>query len=179
MKRVRLMPWLAAWRDMRRWRRWALEALILVALVAAVSVWQNRGLPEGPAPRLEGVRSDGSLVKVGAGPTAQLVVFWASWCPVCRAEEGNVEMIARHWPVVSVAMQSGDAAAVTKYLKARGLELPAVIDDDGALAAAWRVRGVPTHFVLDPQGHIRFRVVGYATTLGLAARLWWAEHVAS
>ncbi|MBL8489984.1 MAG: hypothetical protein JNM82_04320 [Rhodocyclaceae bacterium] len=39
----------------------------------------------------------------------------------------------------------------------------------------WRVRGVPTHFVVDPSGRVRFRVVGYATEFGLRARLWWAQ----
>lgn len=177
----------AALRDPARWRRWGFEALILAAIVGAVSVWQNRGLPEGAAPPLAGLRNDGvheDLVdKVGAGGTvsdagkATLVVFWASWCPVCKAEEGNIVSVAADRPVVSVAMQSGDAAAVTKHLKERGIALPAIVDEGGALAAEWRVRGVPAHFIVDPAGNIRFRVVGYATTPGLRARLWWAENV--
>jgi len=175
MPSPRLTAILAALRDPRRLRRWALELLILIAIVGAVTLWQNRGLPEGVAPPLTGVRTDGSLAKVGSGGTASLVVFWATWCPVCRAEEGNIEAIAADRPVISVAMQSGDAATVAKYLKERGLAVPAVIDADGAIAADWRVRATPTHFVLDPAGNIRFRVVGYATTPGLRARLWWAE----
>lgn len=166
---------LAVLRDPRRWRRWGLEALILAGVVAGITFWQNRDLPEGAAPPLAGMRSDGSAVKLGAGGTAQLVVFWATWCPVCRAEEGNIAAVAADWPVVSVAMQSGDAAAVAKYLRERGLALPAIVDEEGALAAGWRVRGVPAHFIIDGAGNIRFRVVGYATEAGLRARLWWAQ----
>lgn len=168
---------LAALRDPKHWRKWLLEALILVAIVGAVTVWQNRGLPEGMAPPLVGVRTDGSAVNVGADRTAsaQLVVFWATWCPVCRAEEGNISSVAKDWPVISVAMQSGEAAEVVKYLKEREITLPALVDADGQMAADWRVRGVPAHFILDPAGNIRFRVVGYATTLGLRLRLWWAQ----
>lgn len=166
---------LAALRDPKRWRRWAFEAFILIGIVTAVTLWQNRGLPEGIAPPLSGVRTDGSSVKVGAGETASLVVFWATWCPVCKAEEDNIVAIAKDWPVVSVAMQSGDAAAINQHLKSRAIDLPAVVDDDGALAAAWRVRGVPAHFIIDRAGNVRFRVVGYATTWGLRIRLWWAE----
>jgi hypothetical protein len=44
-----------------------------------------------------------------------------------------------------------------------------------AMPMNWGVRGVPTHFVVDAAGNVRFRVVGYATTWGLKARLWWAE----
>lgn len=166
---------LAALRDPKRWRRWALEALLLLAILAAITAWQNSGLVSGAAPPLAGVRTDGSQAKLGAGGTATLVVFWATWCPICKSEAGNIESVARDWPVISVAMQSGNLKEVAEYLAERGLKVPAIEDDDSNIADAWRVRGVPTHFVVDAAGNIRFRVVGYATTWGLRARLWWAE----
>ena len=171
---------LAALSESKRWRRWALEALIFLAVVIGLSVWQNRGLPEGAAPPLQGIRSDGVQVD-GAGSAAAkqgkatLVVFWASWCPVCAAQAGNIEAIADDWPVLSVAMQSGNAATIRQYLNKHGLKLAAVVDEDGNIAAGWRARSVPTHFIIDPSGNIRFRVVGYATEIGLRARLWWAS----
>jgi thiol-disulfide isomerase/thioredoxin len=139
--------------------RRVLEAALILAVIFGAQYWQTRGLAEGAAPPLAGVLTNGSPVKVGAGDTATLVAFWATWCPVCKAEEGNIVSVAKDHRVIPVAMQSGDAATVTKHLKA--------ID--------WGVRGVPTHFVVDGAGNIRFRVVGYATTWGLKARLWWAE----
>lgn len=171
------------------WKRWALELLAILGIVAVVGAWQARGLPEGAAPPLQGLRTDGvavdlaSFLKVSPGGTAGdvggpvLVDFWATWCPVCTAEEGNIARVARHWRVMSVAIQSGDAAAVAKHLHEREVTLPAVVDADGGIATAWKVRGTPTHFVLDADGNIRFRVVGYATTLGLMLRLWWAGAV--
>ncbi len=159
----------------RRWKTLLVEALILVGVLAAVQAWQSRGLPEGAAPPLQGVLTNGEPATVDAGGTARLVVFWATWCPVCKAEEGNIEAVARDWPVLSVAMQSGKAAEVQKHLQERGLSVPALVDEDGRHAALWKVRGVPTHFVIDPAGQIRFRVVGYATGWGLRVRLWWAQ----
>jgi thiol-disulfide isomerase/thioredoxin len=178
---------LTALRDSKRWRRWAFEVLLIAAIISVVSLWQNRGLPEGQAPALAGISHRGLPIdlaeKVGAGSTASavtrratLVVFWAIWCPVCRAEEGNIIAVAEDWPVISVAMQSGDAFTVGKYLQERGNPLPALLDEEGAHAAAWRVRSVPAHFIIDPAGNIRFRVVGYATSLGLRVRLWWANN---
>jgi thiol-disulfide isomerase/thioredoxin len=164
------------------------ETLLIIAAVVAIQLWQTRGLPAGAAPPLAGVRSDGvatSLVefqKLGAGTTANkpvLVVFWATWCGVCKAEEHNIVAVARDWPVFSVAMQSGDAAAVAKHLQERGAPYPALIDSDGANAAVWRITGVPTHFIVDASGNVRFRVVGYATEWGLRARLWWAQRFAA
>lgn len=172
---MRLLQLLKPLISLARWQRWLLEGGLIIAVILGAQYWQTRGLPEGAAPRLEGVRTDGSPARVGAGGTATLVAFWATWCPVCAAEEGNIVSVAKDYRVISVAMQSGDAAAVTKHLKERGIELPALVDADGRHAANWHVRGVPTHFVVDAAGIVRFRVVGYATTWGLKARLWWAE----
>jgi thiol-disulfide isomerase/thioredoxin len=161
----------------KRWQRRLLEAGLILAVILGAQYWQTRGLPEGVAPPLMGVLTDGSPVKVGAGDTATLVAFWSTWCPVCKAEEGNIVSVAKDHRVISVAMQSGDAATVMKHLKERGIDLPQLIDAGGRHAIDWGVRGVPTHFVVDAAGNIRFRVVGYATTWGLKARLWWAQKV--
>jgi thiol-disulfide isomerase/thioredoxin len=174
-----------AYAALKRWQRWLLEGSLILAVIIGAQWWQTRGLPEGVAPPLAGVLTDGTHTRVpagtqsaGAGNTANgaptLVAFWATWCPVCSAEEGNIVAVAKDHRVVSVAMQSGDAVTVAKHLQERGIALPALVDADGRHASNWRVRGVPTHFVVDGAGNIRFRVVGYATTWGLKARLWWA-----
>jgi len=189
-------------------RRRMLEAALIIAVVVAVQLWQTRGLPAGAAPPLAGMRSDGvatslvefqkpgadettalqggraknTLLAVADGNTANkpvLVVFWATWCGVCKTEEHNIVAVAQDWPVFSVAMQSGDAAAVTKHLQERGVPFPALVDSEGVNAAAWRIGGVPTHFIVDANGKVRFRVVGYATEWGLRARLWWAQRFAA
>jgi thiol-disulfide isomerase/thioredoxin len=163
------------------WARLGKEALIVLVLVIGVTLWQVRGLPEGPAPALVGVLLDGRSANLAevvktAGGKPGLVAFWATWCPVCKAEDGNLEAVSRDHPVFTVAMQSEDAAAVAKHMKSRGLSFPVINDPDGALTADWKLRGVPAHFVVDGQGIIRFRVVGYATELGLRARLWFVRH---
>ncbi|HNH34584.1 MAG TPA: protein disulfide oxidoreductase [Rhodocyclaceae bacterium] len=167
-------------RSLRGWRRIVLEAGLVFAVVAAVMLWQSRGLPEGPAPALAGRLLDGRPTDLpgqlqAAGGRPLLVAFWATWCPVCKAEAGNLEAVARDWPTVTVAMQSGDADAVARYLRDNGRHFPTMADDGDRMTHDWRVRGVPTHFVVDGKGRVRFRVVGYATEPGLRARLWWAQ----
>ncbi|MCC7310912.1 MAG: protein disulfide oxidoreductase, partial [Sulfuritalea sp.] len=101
----------------KRWQRRLLEAALILGVIFGAQYWQTRGLPEGAAPPLVGVLTDGSPVKVGAGDTATLVAFWATWCPVCKAEEDNIVAVAKEHRVIPVAMQSGDAATVLKHLK--------------------------------------------------------------
>lgn len=158
-----------------------LEALAIIAVIIAVQLWQARGLPEGPAPVLAGVGIDGRPLDLAevvrdANGKPVLVVFWATWCPVCKAEDGNLQSVSTDHPVLSVAMQSENVA---KHMQERQLTFVAVNDPDAALATIWKVRGVPSHFVVDGQGNVRFRVVGYATEWGLRARLWWAERFGS
>jgi thiol-disulfide isomerase/thioredoxin len=69
----------------KRWQRRLLEAALILAVILGAQYWQTRDLPEGVAPPLMGVLTDGSPVRVGAGGTATLVAFWATWCPVCSA----------------------------------------------------------------------------------------------
>jgi thiol-disulfide isomerase/thioredoxin len=165
---------------LKNWRRWAFEALAILAIVVVFQLWQGRGLPEGPAPALTGTMLDGRPASLAdtvaaAGGKPVLVAFWATWCSVCKAEAGNLDAIARDTPLLAVATSSGDTAEIKHYLDERGRRLQTINDADGQVAASWKVIGLPTHFVIDGHGNVRFRVVGYATEWGLRARLWWAQ----
>jgi len=48
-----------------------------------------------------------------------VVYFWATWCPICKMQEGSVDALRADWPVFTVAMQSGNASAVASFLCGR------------------------------------------------------------
>ena len=48
------------------------------------------------------------------------------------------------------------------------------MDEDGKLATQFGVHGVPTSYILDAKGKIRFREVGLTSSWGLRLRLWLA-----
>ena len=102
------------------------------------------------------------------------VYFWAEWCPICTAQEGTIDGVQADYPVLTVAMQSGDAAAVNKVLAERGLDWTTAIDADGRIAQTYGLRGVPAFVIVDPAGQIRSVSLGYTTGWGLRTRLWWA-----
>lgn len=132
-------------------------------------MWQQRDIVQGPAPALPNITWSKQ-------PT--LVHFWATWCPVCRAEQSNIEAVAKDHPnTVTIAMQSGDGAAVKKYMQEQGLNFQVINDPSGETSAAWGVHAVPASFIVDTEGQIRFVEVGYTTGWGLRFRLWLAQFI--
>jgi thiol-disulfide isomerase/thioredoxin len=155
--------------------RRAAEALVVLLLILGIRAWQQSGIASGPAPALAGVLLDGKPVALAAfAGRPVLVHFWATWCPICSAEQGSIDALARDTPVITVAMQSGEHDAVVQHMRKETLSFPVLNDPDGVIAAQWGVRAVPASFIVDGAGQIRFVEVGYTTGIGLRLRLWLA-----
>jgi len=169
VKRIRQL-----WRE-KRWFRWTVEILVILGVYLAIRAWQTSGTVEGPAPALAAAAIDGEAIDLGELRGEPVMVhFWATWCGVCRAEEHNVKAVSEDHRVVTVATQSGSPAELGEYAREAGLEAPIVPDPTGRLAQAWGVRSMPTSFIVDPDGTIRYVEVGYTTEIGMRARLWLA-----
>lgn len=154
----------------------ALWTLAAVAVYLAVGAWQARDTVEGFAPELAGpVVGEVPVRDLESLEQPAVIYFWATWCGICRMNNPAVERLAEDHPVITVALGSGDAEAVRDYLRREGRTFPAVVDDQGRLADAYGVKGVPTVFIVDTRGRIRHASVGYASNWALRARLWWVR----
>ena len=157
----------------RRLRRWFIEGAILLLALYLIHLWQTRDSIRGPAPALSAQLLSGAPFSLETPRDKPLLIyFWATWCPVCKLTSGNIDALTDSHQVVSVAMQSGDAAEIGAYLREKGLRFPVIADPQGRISKAWRVKGVPTVYFVDTNGDIRFVSVGYISTLGIKARLW-------
>ena len=160
----------------RRLPRWLAQAALLAAVLLGVHLWTTRDAVSGAAPAFEAELLDGRRFSLADYRGAPLLVhFWATWCPACRFEQGTVESIARDHQVLTVAMQSGSAAELAKYLAEQDVDFPVHVDEEGEMAARWGVTGLPTSFVIDGRGRIRHVTAGFTTGLGLRLRLWLAR----
>lgn len=159
-----------------KWRGYAIKALLLVVVVAVLRTWQQRDMVSGAAPALQGSTLTGSAYRLPAHPEHPVLVhFWATWCPICKAEQGSITEIAHDDPtVITVAMQSGKPEEVSKFMREQGIAFPVLNDPDGSLSSAWGVHATPASFIVDTHGNIRFVEVGYTTGIGLRLRLWLA-----
>ena len=160
-----------------RWQRWARDLLIFAVIFYGIQWWQTRDLPKQEmAPALAGFNLTGEPISLAQyrGQTV-LAHFWATWCTICRLEEGSIASIAEDYPVIAVATSSGSAEEVQAYLSKQGIKLPVMLDTSGELANFWNVRGTPTSFVIDSQGLVTHATMGYTTELSLRWRLWLAD----
>lgn len=161
----------------RFWRNFFIQLFLILLVFFAVQAWQSRHAPRGAAPPVTGQLLDGRTVSL-ADYRGQPVLlhFWASWCSICRFEQGSIEAIAKDYPVLTVASQSGDVEAVQAYVNEQGINAPVLVDEDGELGRLYGVRGFPASYVIDAQGQIFDVEVGYSSEWGLRARLLLAGY---
>lgn len=87
-----------------------------------------------------------------------LVIFWASWCPYCRATLPTLERLhRRYWArgvaVVGITLDR-DARAAAAEARREGLTFPIGLDTQQAVTRSWQVYGTPTTFLIDPAGRL-------------------------
>lgn len=159
----------------KRWVIWARDLALVFILVLLIQWWQTRNAATGPAPALTGIMLNGEtldLKDLRGNPV--LVHFWATWCPVCRAEDGNIHDLAEDYQVLSIATNSGTAQEIRDYLNENEVDFPVMLDESGETGGLWGVNGVPSSFIVDSNGEIRSIAVGYTTEFGLRVRMWLA-----
>jgi peroxiredoxin len=158
-------------------RRALRDIAIAVVILFAIRSYQQRRMPSGAAPELSGDDLHGQKLSLAAYRGKPVLLhFWATWCGVCKAEQHNIDAVARDLPVLSVATHSGSAADIAAYMKEHDIALPVIVDEEGALASRYGVHAFPASFVIDGNGTIRHVEVGYTTEIGLRARMWLAGH---
>lgn len=155
------------------------DAVLIVGVFFAVHSWQTRDLPiDEPAPATVLALLDGSGIQaaVEEGETG-IVYFFAPWCFYCKTSIGNVDELVADgriaWATV-VALDYSDTREVQDFINKSGVSLP-VLMGNPATASDWSVRAFPTYYVIDAQGRISSRSVGYSTLAGMWFRSWMAR----
>lgn len=102
--------------------------------------------------------ANGERVKLEAGGAALHVVFFATWCPACRAELQALSDLEDRWGergyrLVVVAVQARhDRARLAQFVEDRHPPGRVLFDTEGAVQKSWQASHVPTHLVFDAEG---------------------------
>lgn len=165
------------WSRLRRrwWVRWSIDLLLIAGLVFAVSTWQA-SCGESVGDEIASIRVervDGSSTELVEPGERTLLYLWAPWCGVCEATGANVARVAR-WSGVDVRAVAFDwksRGRVVEKARAEGLESYAILGDE-TTRRRLEPSSYPTFVVVGADGQIRYRWVGYTTTLGMLLRAW-------
>jgi len=107
-----------------------------------------------------------SLVKLSDLKGKVVVLdFWATWCGPCRAMIPHTRDLVKGLdgkPFVFVSISVDEKMeTLTEFLKGEPMPWTHWWDGKRAMAEKWAVEGIPTLYVIDHQGVIRYKLVGY------------------
>ena len=158
------------------WGSLAFHVAILISIFVLISMWQTRNLPDDEhTPSLElGWLDDMRAESVMVSGETGVVYFFAPWCFYCRKSIDNLdELVASgklSWARV-VALEYESLDEVREFIRETGIDLPVLLGGPQT-SQDWQIRGFPTYFVIDEDGKIASRSVGYSTKIGLQIRAW-------
>ena len=93
-----------------------------------------------------------------------LINFWASWCPPCIYEMPELTRLQQQLsdkPFDILAINVGEKKyKVWKFTDVINFSLPVLLDTRNEAFDAWGVRTLPTSFLIDASGKVRYRIRG-------------------
>ncbi|KAA0445305.1 MAG: redoxin domain-containing protein [Candidatus Thioglobus sp.] len=157
-------------------RKAFMQFTLLILAIFVIRAWQQQDLSAGTVPSFTSKTLSAEVINSNPVPNqAFLIHFWATWCPLCKWENDNIQALSADYKVLNIAIQSGSDADIKQYAQKNNMRLDNIINDNsGSLAKLFGVSGTPSSFFVGKDGKIEFVEVGYITTLGYRLRLWWA-----
>jgi thiol-disulfide isomerase/thioredoxin len=126
------------------------------------------GLKAGDAlPDLSTFKLEGKLPEVLKGKVI-LLDFWASWCDPCKESFPVMEQLAKRFGsqgVVIIAVNVDENRAdMESFLKRNPVSFTVVRDAGQKLVARTEIATMPSSFLVDREGKVRFLHVGFRGT---------------
>jgi peroxiredoxin len=160
-------------------------AAIVVSLILAATSACGGGKPDVKSPGAEGASSNAGPAEVGK-PAPDLsmqtvngkgsvtmeslkgkvavIDFWATWCGPCKQSFPKLEELAKKYAgkveVIGVSVDDSKDG-VAEFAKEHGATFPIGWDDGHSIANRWKVGTMPTTYVVDSSGTVRYIHDGY------------------
>lgn len=132
----------------------------------ASSAGASHPLIGAPAPQLDLSEVGGGARQSLAAHAGKVVIvdFWATWCEPCKQSFPAYQKLAERMSgavVVIGVSQDDEPSGIAAFRSETGAKFPIVWDDGKALAKSYDPPTMPTAFVIDGSGIVRFVHVGY------------------
>jgi len=124
--------------------------------------------PSRPAPEAEFASPDGTTRHLADYRDHWLLInLWATWCVPCIKEMPSLDRmqakLGTGLDVLAVAEDRKGAEVVIPFVTTLAIKSVAIgLDPPGKFASVFKVQGLPTSFLIDPQGKIVAQLEGAA-----------------
>jgi thiol-disulfide isomerase/thioredoxin len=146
---------------------------VLIAVLALVAWGASRAAGTPPAappaaPKLEVTTLDKAKFDLAAQRGKWVVVnFWATWCGPCLKEMPDLSQLDRardDLVVIGLAFEEIEADELARFVAAHPVDYAIALVDVYAPPADFPVpRGLPTTYLVDPDGHVAEHFLGPVT----------------
>jgi thiol-disulfide isomerase/thioredoxin len=160
-------------------KKYAKEILTLLVVIVVssnvISLYKSKSLT-AEALQMDSVKLINNLVYEVKNDEPVLFHVWATWCPICKVEAPNIQMLSEHFQVVTIAVKSGTSSEIKAFLDKNDYTYNVVNDTYGELSSKFNISAFPTTLIYDKNKNLVFSEVGYTSTLGLWLRMVWAGY---
>jgi cytochrome c biogenesis protein CcmG, thiol:disulfide interchange protein DsbE len=152
---------------MRLRRTWAALPLLAVLVAGCGDEPRGRAGIGDPVPEYAAVDLDGaevSLEELRGSPV--LFNTWATWCAPCRKEMPALQTLhetygPRGLRIVGVSIDgAGQQTAIRDFMREFGATFDVWWDPDGVVMSRFGMAGVPTTYLIGPDGTMLWRHLG-------------------
>jgi peroxiredoxin len=121
------------------------------------------------APNFELESLDGEVVRLSnfRGKIV-LLDFWATWCGPCKVQMKNLKKLkslVNEDEVVIISIDVGESKSIVQeFISKEEVDWLVLLDPKGSTAKSYRIRAIPTLFIIDKEGLIKEKYVGVTST---------------